>query len=124
MEVFSEMSTLFWERFSSICKETGQSPTGIVRACGLSSGNPAAWKSGRVPNMAIINKLSAHFGVAPTYFIEGAEKEEQPPEYKGLSETAIEIAKLVDRLPPEARKILQVQAQALEQAFPGQGGGE
>ena len=76
--VFSKMSTLFWTRFEAICKERKQTPTGVVRACGLSSGNPSAWKAGRVPNMAAIQKIADHFEVSPSYFLEEEQKENSP----------------------------------------------
>ena len=44
--------------------------------------------------------------------------EKQPPDVGELSELAMQIARLVDRLPPEARQLLLVQVQALAQATP------
>ena len=46
------------------------------------------------------------------------ENDKQPPETEGLSDLAIQIARLVDRLPPESRQLLLVQVQALAQAVP------
>lgn len=64
------MSTLFWERFTQICEAQKKTPTRVARDIGISSGNPSAWRDGRVPNMKIVQKLSEYFGVEPTYFLE------------------------------------------------------
>ncbi len=40
--------------------------------------------------------------------------EKQPPDVEGLSELAMQIARIVDRLPEESRRLLLVQVQALE----------
>lgn len=73
-EVFSEMSTIFWERFTEACEKTNQKPTGVCRKLGLSSGNPPAWKQGRVPNMEIMQKLANYFEVPVSYFLGETEK--------------------------------------------------
>lgn len=84
------MSTLFWEKLTEICRENKQTPTGVCREIGISSGNPSAWKTGRVPNMKIIRLLAAHFGVSETYFLE--EKEKAPTEPAGATEEQIRFA--------------------------------
>lgn len=73
-EVFSEMSTIFWERFMEACEKTNQKPTGVCRKLGLSSGNPPAWKQGRVPNTEIMQKLANYFEVPVSYFLGETEK--------------------------------------------------
>ena len=45
-------------------------------------------------------------------------EEKQPAGAGELSDLAMQIARLVDRLPPEARQLLLVQVQALAQATP------
>lgn len=116
------METLFWLRLKELCAEKKTTPTAVCKAIGLSTGSPPMWKRGTIPNPSAREKIAEYFGVEPAIFV--SEKEKQPPEYEGLSELAIQIAKLVDRLPPEGRKILQYQAEALERAFPGPGAGE
>ena len=46
------------------------------------------------------------------------EKEKQPPGPGGLSEIAMQIAQVVDSLPPEFRLIAQSQVEALARAIP------
>ncbi|MBQ6177715.1 MAG: helix-turn-helix domain-containing protein [Bacteroidales bacterium] len=46
------------------------------------------------------------------------EDDKQPPVVEGLSEEALMIARIVDRLPPEHRRLLLAQVRALESAIP------
>ena len=45
------------------------------------------------------------------------ENDKQPPVTEGLSDLAIQIARLVDRLPPESQELVLHRLQALEQAL-------
>lgn len=108
------MSTEFWSKFVEICEATGKTPTGVVRAVGLSSGNPSAWKAGRVPNMGIINKLSEYFGVDPAYFIGLEEKKDgQPAEKDGLTEEETGLLEAFRLLPDSERALILRQLSAL-----------
>ena len=64
------MNTTFWDKFIYLCEQTGKKRTTVVREIGISSGNPAAWKEGRIPNMETVQKLADYFKVNPAYFFE------------------------------------------------------
>lgn len=68
------METMFWTRFKAICAEHNTTPTRACREVGLSSGNPPAWKDGRVPSKKVIQQLANFFGVNPSYFVVETEK--------------------------------------------------
>ena len=92
-EVISEMSTLFWDRLTAICEERNQTPSRVCRDIGLSSGNPPAWKAGRVPSMAIIQKIARHFHVQDRYFLdEDYETKKAPAETAGVTEGDLKFA--------------------------------
>lgn len=112
------METLFWLRLKELCAEKKTTPTAVCKAIGLSTGSPPMWKRGTIPNPSAREKIAEYFGVEPAIFV--SEKEKQPPEYEGLSATAIEIAKLADRLPPEYLRIARAQLEALEQSIRAQ----
>ena len=76
----------------------------IAKALGVSSAYLIGWGDDKQSDL--FNDLLIH----------GEEK--QPPVTEGLSDLAIQIARLVDRLPPESRQLLLVQVQALAQAVP------
>lgn len=50
--------------------------------------------------------------------------EKQPPDVEGLSELAMQIARIVDRLPDESRQILLAEVQALERLAQAQASDE
>ena len=118
------METVFWKRLTAICAAKHSTPTEEVKAAGLASGNVTYWKNGRMPNTKVIARLADYFGVDPNYFVGAEEIKKQPPEYEGLSATAIEIAKLADRLPPEYLRIARAQLEALEQSIRAQASDE
>ena len=116
------METLFWLRLKELCAEKKTTPTAVCKAIGLSTGSPPMWKRGTIPNPTARAKIADYFGVDPAIFV--SEKEKQPLEFEGLSETAIAIAKLADRLPPEYLRIARAQLEALEQSIRAQASDE
>lgn len=77
-----------------------------------------------------IEILANALGVSSAYLIgwdSGGEQEpnneKQPPAAGELSDIAMQIAKMVDRLPPESRQLLLVQVRALAQGAQDQGAG-
>ena len=109
------MSTEFWSKFTELCEMNGKTPTGVVRAVGLSSGNPSAWRAGRVPGMAVINKLAAYFNVTPAYFVGlDGEKEISPaPDGAELTEEEFNLLNAFRLLNPDERALILRQLSAL-----------
>lgn len=68
------METVFWTRLIELCKQHSTTPTGVCKAVGLSTGSPPGWKRGRLPSMAVLNKIADYFQVEPQYFISETEK--------------------------------------------------
>lgn len=63
------METMFWKRLKELCDANGTTPTTVCKEVGLSTGNPPMWKRGSLPSKPILEKLAAHFGVEPEYFV-------------------------------------------------------
>lgn len=57
-------------------------------------------------------------------YLDLTENEKQPPGVEGLSDLAMQIARIVDRLPEESRQLLLVEVQALERAAQAPAAGE
>lgn len=57
-------------------------------------------------------------------YLDLTENEKQPPGVEGLSDLAMQIARIVDRLPEESRHLLLVEVQALERAAQAPAAGE
>ena len=100
--------------------ELGLTMKEVADAVGVTEATVSRWESGDIANMKrsrIIN-LAKALKLSPLDILGITEDEKQAPAPEGLSELAIQIAKLVDRLPPESRKLLLVQVQALASAIP------
>ena len=67
------MDSTFYERFSALCKESGESPNAVARIIGASSGSVTAWKRGAEPRNATLAKIADYFGVTTDYLL-GKEK--------------------------------------------------
>ena len=77
-----------------------------------------------------IEIIANALGVSSAYLIgwdsageQEPNNEKQPTEAGELSDIAMQIAKMVDRLPPESRQLLLVQVRALAQGVQDQGAG-
>lgn len=68
---------VFWERFYSLCKKNGTTPSAVARELGIAAGSPTAWKRGAKPTLEAIGKLALYFDTPMEYFygIGGPEKE-------------------------------------------------
>lgn len=105
--------TIFARNLNYYLKKNGESQIDIVRFLGVSKSTVSAYCSGsQVPRIDKIELLAQHFGIEKSDLIE----EKQPSVPEGLSEIAMRIAEIVDRLPPELRRIALSDVQGLERA--------
>ena len=104
--------TIFARNLNYYLAKNGENQIDIVRFLGVSKSTVSAYCSGsQVPRIDKIELLAQHFGIEKSDLIE----EKQPPASGELSDIAMQIAEMVDRLPPEARQLLLVQVRALAQ---------
>ena len=61
--------TLFFKRFSELCKEHNTSPNGVAKKLLISSGSITAWKRGAYPRSETLQKLAKYFHVSADYLI-------------------------------------------------------
>lgn len=116
-----------YKRIEALCNSQGITITEMCRRSGVPRANLSELKMGRQQTLGIssLEKLAKYFNVELGYFTGDGQNKEQPPdETEGLSDTAIQIAKLADRLPPEYLRIALAQLEALERSVPNPGGGE
>ena len=73
------MGSMFFERFSALCKEHNETPNSVAKQIGASSGSVTAWKKGTDPRNATLAKIADHFGVTTDYLL-GKENEKAPAE--------------------------------------------
>lgn len=61
--------SIFFERFSLLCKDAGTSPNAIAKKLSVSSGSVTAWKNGTYPRTETIQKIADFFHVSADYLI-------------------------------------------------------
>ena len=74
------MGSMFFERFSALCKERGETPNSVAKLIGASSGSVTAWKKGTDPRNATLAKIADHFEVTTDYLLG---KENKAPTFTG-----------------------------------------
>ena len=65
---------MFYDVLRQLCKERGTTPFAVVKALGLSTGSPTAWKNGRTPTTTTMQKIADYFGVEIETFWAGESK--------------------------------------------------
>lgn len=58
---------MFWNKFQTLCKEKGVSPTQAAKELSISPGTVSEWKKGRVPQNSTIKKIAEYFNVSIKY---------------------------------------------------------
>lgn len=71
------MGSIFFNRFSDLCKEKGTTPNSVAKTLGISSGSITAWKNGTEPRNATLSNIADYFGVTTDYLL-GKEAEKAP----------------------------------------------
>lgn len=107
------------ERIEALCKEKGLSFRKVEMSLGFSNGILRSWEK-KTPTADKLAAVASYFGVSMEYLLTG--KEKQPPVAEELSEVALAIARIVDSLPEENRRLLLAQVQAVKQATEGRDG--
>lgn len=71
------MGSMFFERFSALCKERDETPNSVAKMIGASSGSVTAWKKGTDPRNATLAKIADYFGVTTDYLL-GKDNKKSP----------------------------------------------
>lgn len=85
------MGETFFERYSALCKERGETPNSIAKIIGASSGSVTAWKKGTAPRNATLTKIADYFGVSTDYLL-GKEKAPAESGKRSVSDDEIKFA--------------------------------
>ena len=73
------MGSMFFDRYSALCKKHDETPNSVAKKIGASSGSVTAWKKGTDPRNATLAKIADYFGVSTDYLL-GKESEKAPAE--------------------------------------------
>lgn len=93
---FFEVYFVFYDNFVSACEARGTTPTTIIKAAGLSTGNITNWKNGVVPKLPALKKLAEALGVSVSA-LTGDGSTELPTESRETAEQS-ELAEYLDEL--------------------------
>lgn len=78
----------FYEKYLSLCRNIGKSPSAVANAIGLNNSSVTYWKRGSLPKAGTVVKLADYFGVPADYLID--EDMDDPYPFKNES--------LIDRI--------------------------
>ena len=59
----------FYERFKTLSKSVGKTPTSVGKELGFGNGTVSTWKNGTIPNGTMLLKLADYFGVSIDYLL-------------------------------------------------------
>ena len=65
---------MFWENFLALCNQFNETPNGVAKKLGFSTGTVTWWKKGRHPRDIALNKIAQYFDVSVEYLLTGKEK--------------------------------------------------
>lgn len=107
-----KISTPFYARFLELCHENNLSPAAAVKAAGISSGAPTAWKNkNAIPKPEQRQKLCELFKVTDSDLM-GYEKQKKPAGTEADGQVA-EIINLFSQLTPDNQDLFLAQLRAV-----------
>lgn len=96
---------MFFSIYKSLCESKGMSPNKVACLLSISSGSVTAWKQGRTPNTAVLEKIADYFDVSVSYLLGYEQKEllagftsEQLDQYS-------ELISILEKMPIEKREM-------------------
>lgn len=87
---------MFWEKFFSLCSTVKKSPNAVASELGYSSGSVSAWKSGRTPKFATLQRIADYFGVTPDYLLREDDEQPTPSNAQPLAPDGVYLAPLFE----------------------------
>ena len=87
------MST-FFDTFSALCKEHGETPNSIGKTLNIPSGSITAWKNGTIPRAQTLGKIADHFSVTTDYLLTGKQAQKAPAQEGGRKRKLRSVARL------------------------------
>ena len=64
------VNVTFYEKYLSLCRNVGKSPSAVANAIGLNNSSVTYWKRGSLPKAGTVVKLADYFGVPADYLID------------------------------------------------------
>jgi transcriptional regulator with XRE-family HTH domain len=96
---------MFYLNFTNRCKDSGISPTALLRTLNISTSKLTAWKNGSMPNSEFLIPISEYLQCSIDYLLLGKES------YQSLNEPENELISIFRKLPYE--KQISIRERAL-----------
>lgn len=97
-----------------LCRKNGTTITALEEELQLGKATVRRWDENS-PSIAKVARVAERFGVSLDYLMGG---DAQQPDEVELSSDTLEIARIIESLPPDHRRLLLAQVRALRQAIP------
>lgn len=68
----------FYERFLSLCRKKGVSPSAAAKSIGIGTANATYWKRGSIPGGDTLRKLAEYFGVTVDFLLDESQNQTLP----------------------------------------------
>ena len=100
---------MFYDVFSSLCKEKSISCKRAAIEIGLSNSTPTKWKqTGATPNGETLNKIADYFSVTTDYLLTGEQKEKPSAENgEGLEYSDMELLSAYKQADEVTRELIR-----------------
>lgn len=84
---------MFYDRFTSLCKQRGITPSRAAIEAGISKSLVTKWKSNKVqdPSAEVARKLSAYFGITVSELLGEETKKAAPLSGSGIDNRIVEV---------------------------------
>ena len=107
----------FWGIFIELCDERDVTPHAVMKELNLNTGNPTAWKNGRVPGASTLGKLATYFDCQIDYLLgkqeERIKKISPAPDGAELTDEEFNLLEAFRLLNPDERALILRQLSAL-----------
>lgn len=75
-EIVKGELNMFWKNLVNLCNTKQTTPTTMVKALGIATGNVTKWKQGSIPRDTTLKLIADYFGVSTEYLL--SDNEDKP----------------------------------------------
>lgn len=84
-DISKKGNKMFWNNFVDLCNASNETPNGVAKKLGFSTGTVTWWKKGRHPRDTALKKIADYFDVSVDYLLgNGDSKKKESDSYNSL----------------------------------------
>ena len=98
---------VFYNNYINLCNKVNKSPSAVAEEMGFKRSVVTAWKNGRMPRQATLQKIADYFHSEVDFLISDYTLNNKTPatESDGLNDELRELIDLWDKASPDRRKL-------------------